>query len=337
MRSSFARQSIARAEWGIQHVMGEFMTADIGTKPLASPRLQFLKELLKIKPVKTPEVEETKKEEGEKSQKDEGRIQAKKKKEIETMKITVAALQLFTLAAAMNTVEGKEEDGESSEEGNLNLIIAMYTIVVVLFTLSLQGLWKAGVRWYSTGSREETSIGKAPFELEDSEEEKEKQRAPTAPEVGDKGWMTHLSPKKAAESEQKTKDTTNEEEPSASTSRQEDMRNAIHQRDREEENQQNQKKGRRQRGLPFQVITTQYGKVYHTKETCNYLTSPTLRRIKYAKWCPECQRTAIEEKKIPNNESPVYIASSEKPAHTNRCCSAATGNETQVHRCSMCP
>jgi hypothetical protein len=46
LRCSFARQSILAGEWSTQHVAGEYMLADIGTKPLSSVRFEFLKKLM---------------------------------------------------------------------------------------------------------------------------------------------------------------------------------------------------------------------------------------------------------------------------------------------------
>ena len=43
LRAAFARQAVAAAEWAVQHVPGESMVADIGTKPLTAARLNFLK------------------------------------------------------------------------------------------------------------------------------------------------------------------------------------------------------------------------------------------------------------------------------------------------------
>ena len=45
-RLRHARQSMTAGEWSIQHVAGEFMVADIGTKALTSVRLEFLKTLM---------------------------------------------------------------------------------------------------------------------------------------------------------------------------------------------------------------------------------------------------------------------------------------------------
>ena len=46
LRAALTRQAVAAAKWAIQHVPGESMVADIGTKPLTAARLNFLKNLM---------------------------------------------------------------------------------------------------------------------------------------------------------------------------------------------------------------------------------------------------------------------------------------------------
>ena len=43
LRAAYARQSVSAGEWALQHVPGEFMVADIGTKPLTAARFESLK------------------------------------------------------------------------------------------------------------------------------------------------------------------------------------------------------------------------------------------------------------------------------------------------------
>ena len=37
--------------------------------------------------------------------------------------------------------------------------------------------------------------------------------------------------------------------------------------------------------IPFEVITTQYGTVYHSNQNCRYLTAPMTGAVKSHKWC----------------------------------------------------
>ena len=43
LRAAYAIQSVSAGEWVLQHVPGELMVADIGTKPLTAARFEFLK------------------------------------------------------------------------------------------------------------------------------------------------------------------------------------------------------------------------------------------------------------------------------------------------------
>ncbi|CAL1147447.1 unnamed protein product [Cladocopium goreaui] len=143
LRCSFARQSILAGEWVIQHVAGEFMIADIGTKPLTAARLEFLKKLmgmgkLVIKDeVKSMEVEEKK--EGEKQ---DGLLTTKEK-----TKVAEAAqvLRLITLAASIAAVKAEEGEKEHEETYPFEVIIA-YTLGIIILTLVAQRIWNAAVR-----------------------------------------------------------------------------------------------------------------------------------------------------------------------------------------------
>ena len=143
LRCSFARQSILAGEWVIQHVAGEFMIADIGTKPLTAARLEFLKKLmgmgkLVIKDeVKSMEVEEKK--EGEKQ---DGLLTTKEK-----TKVAEAAqvLRLITLAASIAAAKAEEGEKEHEENYPFEVIIA-YTLGIIILTLVAQRIWNAAVR-----------------------------------------------------------------------------------------------------------------------------------------------------------------------------------------------
>ena len=64
LRSSFARQSISRGDWLIQHVAGESMIADLGTKALSAPRLEKLENLMSMGSLKEVEEKEERKKGG---------------------------------------------------------------------------------------------------------------------------------------------------------------------------------------------------------------------------------------------------------------------------------
>ena len=144
LRSSFARQSISRGDWLIQHVAGESMIADLGTKALSAPRLEKLKNLMSMGSLKEVEEKEEKKkerrlgEEGEDQKKSEG------------MKVAEAAqiIKLITLAAAISSAKAVENEKvkEDEEKISFETMVACYTFFVVLATLFAQQIWKVGVR-----------------------------------------------------------------------------------------------------------------------------------------------------------------------------------------------
>lgn len=47
LRSAYARQAVHRGEWSLEHIPGESMVADLGTKPLSAVRIQ-LKCMLRV-------------------------------------------------------------------------------------------------------------------------------------------------------------------------------------------------------------------------------------------------------------------------------------------------
>ena len=64
MRAGFARQLVMQGEWMIGRIAGQDMTADVGTKSLASTRLEYWKELMGMR--SRPDKKETETEEEEK-------------------------------------------------------------------------------------------------------------------------------------------------------------------------------------------------------------------------------------------------------------------------------
>ena len=150
LRSSFARQSISRGDWLIQHVAGESMIADLGTKALSAPRLEKLKNLMSMGSLKEGEEKEEEKKEGgfekERRLREEGEDQEKS----EGMKVAEAAqiIKLITLAAAISSAKAveKEKVKEDEEKISFETMVACYTFFVVLATLFAQQIWKVGVR-----------------------------------------------------------------------------------------------------------------------------------------------------------------------------------------------
>ena len=135
LRWAFARQAVIRGDWQVSHVPGERMIADLGTKALASTRLQILKEMLGMKKTGPFEDEAAEKTE-EKVEKVSALVQGS---EVATM-----ALRLITMAASLQMSKAQEDEEEESS-AEFNQLVMIYTLLVVIFTLGLQALWKVGV------------------------------------------------------------------------------------------------------------------------------------------------------------------------------------------------
>ena len=122
MRAMFARSLIQNGVWVIQHLRGERMLADIGTKPLASPRISALKQEMGMKMVKGEE--ERKEENG----REEGSLSS-----IPPGEDVEKALKLLVLAVQIAGVRAQRgEDGE-----DLSLFLMMVTAVMFFAVIGL--------------------------------------------------------------------------------------------------------------------------------------------------------------------------------------------------------
>ena len=113
LRAALARQAVAvaAAEWAIQHVPGESMAADIGTKPLIAARLNFLKNLMGMGKFCDPNENEVegKEKEGEKIKgKEEKKDDRLVNKELKRLAQTMQVLQLITLAVTLSVSKAEE-------------------------------------------------------------------------------------------------------------------------------------------------------------------------------------------------------------------------------------
>ena len=134
LRAAYARQSVSAGEWVLQHVPGEMMVADIGTKPLTAARFEFLKIQMgmgKLEKIHEAEVEEKKEEKKEQD----GQETTKEKKRIAE---AAQILRLITLAASIAVT--KAEEDEEAEEAFSFEVILIYTMVIIIFTLAAQRL-----------------------------------------------------------------------------------------------------------------------------------------------------------------------------------------------------
>ena len=165
LRSAYTRQCLQEGLWGIAHVPGEDMLADIGTKPLTGPRLEDLKK--KMNMAKTAKEEEKKdekdvkpNEEGEKSEekKGEGKCEREFEEEIQVKKAkTAAILRVLLIAASLTATKAQGEDEREEEATGISfeMIVMIYTMSVILVTMIVWWVAKEGVPglWYPSRGR----------------------------------------------------------------------------------------------------------------------------------------------------------------------------------------
>ena len=142
LRCAFARQSILAGEWTIQHVPGEFMIADIGTKPLTAARLEFLKKLMGMGKRKLKDEVKEGEEKMKDDEKKDGHLTTKEKTSVAE---AAQVLKLIVLAASISSIKAEEGEKEREEAYPFEVIIA-YTLGIIILTLVAQRLWNAAVR-----------------------------------------------------------------------------------------------------------------------------------------------------------------------------------------------
>eukprot|EP00438_Fugacium_kawagutii_P030710 Skav213064 [mRNA] locus=scaffold364:594309:601403:- [translate_table: standard] len=326
VRSAYARQSISRGEWLIQHVPGEHMLADVGTKALTSIRLEHLKKAMGMskREEKYEETEKSKEEE-----KDESKPEERKggRDHLEVVQKAAQVVRLITLAAAIAKAEA-HEDEQKEEEENYDMII--YTISVIVLTLLVQSLWKLGVQVLGMFFEEERgNPGNRPEALHGS--------ISTTPETGDE---SHEEGKEKEDDEEEKTETEDEEKKTESEEEREIMRERIrvameeiqededrrweamnHTPWRAEQNRMmDADPPKRPLGQPFLMLITKTGRVYHTTKRCGYLTSHTTGAAREYTWCEVCRWVASHTRGAPPPGVPLYAMKDGSVAHTSDRC-----------------
>ena len=158
MRAAYTRQAVHSGEWGVGHLPGDRMVADIGTKALASQRIDVLKQHLGMSsiPMQPSVIAPATSVAALKPSVIAHATSEDTRKGMDGAKMSQAAtaLKLITLAAMISA--GKSQEGEDMEEGQkeLQLIMAAFAILVVLITLVAQHVWKVGVGLWNRGNEQ---------------------------------------------------------------------------------------------------------------------------------------------------------------------------------------
>ena len=87
--------------------------------------------------------------------------------------------------------------------------------------------------------------------------------------------------------------------------------------------------------IPFEVITTRYGTVYHSNQNCRYLTAPMTGAAKIHKWCATCPMEAAQTGIIPGRGAAVLMVGWRIEFRTNIMCVHAEGANS-FSLCTAC-
>ena len=155
LRAQHLKWRVSHLDWRVRHVPGSIMVADVGTKALPLQRLQDLKKLLGLQRVpreeeKRQEAEDSKTEEKIEEKSGGGKIEVLKK-----------SLQVITLASMIRGAKGQGNSTSDGEAGVFNMMVFVYTLLVVMITLLISWLWRqpermeVAFRWNHQGRRED--------------------------------------------------------------------------------------------------------------------------------------------------------------------------------------
>lgn len=132
LRASHARQRFVKGDWVLRHFPGEEMLADIGAKPLASTRLNYLKELMGMTSRKKSEVKEDVEEERE-------RIEEKTQEKKDIPQVEMMLRMVVLLASFQST----RAQGKNEEDGGVGWVVVVVAWGVFLMAVGLVAI----IRW----------------------------------------------------------------------------------------------------------------------------------------------------------------------------------------------
>ena len=370
LRSSYARLAILGGVWGLNHMPGEKMIADIGTKALTSTRIETLKSLMGMGQKKKVEEKET-----EEKQEQHLEVQVPQALTLQGPASTeqaIAAVRLITLIAMMSTAKGEEENQEDAEASTVfHWMVAAYTVMVVAATVLIQFCWKVAVRKIKGETEESCSQvsrsrpnsqneqrlepeipGDAvegrgdPNQLPEAGEAAQDSQPPEAcvavPGGGDPGWARagQVGPSVAASSSQDhdllVQQMLEEDEKWEKEWRELERDEA---RIREELNTPGSALWTEDEPPEpppgFDVYYTQYGAVYHRDRACGHLRGPRVGPVWEGRWCRTCQRKAGRHNQAPLPGKEILLGKSVRIFHTDLQCPKGRKNE-RTPVCQTC-
>lgn len=261
IRASFARDIVQRGEWALHHMGGLEMIADIGTKPLTSSRLRFLKKLMNLEEIKNDRVPEENIEIEEKS----GIV--KEGVAVDLEKIS-KAVKVITLLAVLGSAEaeGEEVKEKEDEEEGLFLFLCAYTIAVILVMnlgrMIAWFVWEATLRIYKKVDGH--------FPKQEEEEEKSERSPAEMMELQQveksKGNRLEVTGESSTAGSS-TDGATSVTKPMATSAISEAL----------------------------EIFTTKTGVVYHTDRKCQYLKRTHTGEFRSSRFCHLCRKAKKEE------------------------------------------
>ena len=206
MKAAYARQAIAQGLWALNHMAGDSLIADVGTKAVSAHRLEMLKELMGMGKSSRVDIKS-----GEAlGRGDLGEPPAGRAGDAETgggdpiqlpagqdgdliqfpsqarclerdssqkREVAINAIRLVILMATLTKAKGQEEDDQDEEgEGprEFHMLVVAYTCLIVLVTVFIQYLWNLGYQVQPV-QNEEAASEKTEEEKAQKEDEQEKQ------------------------------------------------------------------------------------------------------------------------------------------------------------------
>eukprot|EP00434_Breviolum_minutum_P029251 symbB.v1.2.025873.t1/scaffold2543.1/size76562/5 len=260
IRASFARDIVQRGEWALHHMGGLEMIADIGTKPLTSSRLRFLKKLMNLEEIKNDQVPEENIEIEEKS----GIV--KEGVAVDLEKIS-KAVKVITLLAVLGTAEaeGEEVKEKEDEEEGLFLFLCVYTIAVIL-VMNL-GRMIAWFVWEATSRIYKKVNGHFPKQEEEEKSERSPAEMMELQQVEkSKGNRLEVT-RESSTAGSSTDGATSVTKPMATSAISEAL----------------------------EIFTTKTGVVYHTDRKCQYLKRAHTGEFRSSRFCHLCRKAKKEE------------------------------------------
>ena len=285
IRASFARDIVQRGEWALHHMGGLEMIADIGTKPLTSSRLRFLKGLMNLEEIKNNQV----------SEEDLSLVEElNTPKEGATMDLEKisTAVKVITLLAVLGTANGQGEEAKRSEEEDEGLFLFLCVYTIALIIVMTFGRMMVSFGWTLTSRVRKWWTKRIKSKQKEKEDSgiKRLDEGEKHTEVRRPRWLEELG------ASQQTAEEVNLE---ASSSAEGTAPLPV-------------SSSTPVSSSSFEIFATRTGLVYHTDKRCQYLKRVHTGQVRESRFCSRC---AEEKKEVPLRGDTIKIGDWGSPYH----------------------